>query len=212
MRQCTPRYTVLIVGTLLVLVLNSCHKTNEDTASTKQYATLGNLQTAYSAEIRHYRWYTRFIQQAKTERLIYVADLFKAAARSEQIHADNHARQIRSLGGEPIEPPEESVPERKTYQTLRFALRTEQFECESLYPTMIRTAEVEKLSEVVKELRQTNEVDARQQVLFHEAVQSSGNIPHVAYLICPGCGYIVTSVKTEQCPVCSAKVVQLEKI
>ncbi len=212
MKRCTPGCIVLIVGTLIVLLLSSCHKTYEDAISTKQYATLGNLQTAYTAEIRHYRWYTRFIQQAKTDRLIDVADLFKAASRSEKIHADNHAHHIRALGGEPVEPPVDSIPERKTVQTLRFSLRTELFECESLYPAIIRTAEIEKLPDIARELKQTNEVDAHQQVLFQNAVQNSGNIARVTYQVCPGCGYIVTSVKTEQCPVCSTKKEQFEKI
>ncbi len=212
MKECTSQYTVWIVGTLLLVVLTCCQKKNEDTDSTKTYATLGNLQAAYAAEVRHTRWYAHFTQQAQSERLTYVAELFKAASRSEKIHAEVLARRIEQLGAHPLEPPVDSMPPRKTSQTIRFAFRTEQFECESLYPEMVRAAEIEKLPVVSVALKQTKDADARQLALFQNAVQTSGNISPTKYLICPGCGYIVTSVKTDQCPVCSTKNEQFEKI
>jgi rubrerythrin len=212
MKQCTLSLKMLVAGLFSVLVLVSCQKRSEEATSTKKYATLENLQTAYAAESRRCRWYTRFVQQAQKDRLINAAALFKAIARSEKIHADNHAHQIHVLGGEPNEVPIDSIPIGVTRQTLKLALSAETFECESLYPVMVRTAENEKLPDVVRQFKQTKEADARHKELFQNAVQYSGNIPQMTYWVCPECGYIVTSVKTDQCPTCSTKKDKFEKI
>jgi rubrerythrin len=203
MRGCKASSRMLVVGMLVVLTLISCFKKTEDATSTKKYATLANPQTAYAAEVRHFRWYTRFIQQAKEDRLVNAAALFNAVAQSEQTNASNQAREIRTMGSDPKEERVDSVPLGVTRHLLKLALSSDQFECESLYPMMIQTVEVEKLAEVAKEFARTKHADACQWKLFTDAVTNSGNIPPAQYRVCSSCGFVVTSDTTEQCPICS---------
>lgn len=205
-----PRLMLLVAG--LILSCSCCNRKPEEAVSTLKYVTLDNLQKAYAAEMRRYRWYARFSQQAEHDRFFNVATLFKAISRSEKIHTENHANLIRAMGAEPKEQPIDSLPASETLQRLKFALNTESFEYESLYPAMTRTAEREKLPEAVRQFTQTRAADARHRLLFREAIDYAGKIPRTTYLVCPGCGYIVTSVKTDQCPICSTKNDKFEKI
>lgn len=212
MKQCTESINMVVVGMFVILVLSSCQKKTEDARSTKKYATLENLQTAYKAEIRQCRWYTRFSHQAQEDRHTNVISLFKATARLEKIHADNDASQIRAMSAEPRVPLNDSISPGVTHQALKLTLSTERFECESLYPIMIQTAEAEKLHEIARQFSQTKNVDSPHKELFKEAVDFSGNISRVNNRVCPVCGYIVTSVTTGLCPICSTSNEKFEKI
>ncbi len=212
MRGCKASSTLLLAGMFAVLTLVSCQKRTEDATSTKKYATLANLQTAYAAEVKHHRWYIRFIQQANEDRLVNVAALFKAVAQSEQIHANNQAKLIRLLGSEPREEALDSIPLGVTRQLLKLAISSEQFECESFYPMLIQTAQAEKLTEVAKELEQTRKSDACHWELFKDAIKDAGIVTQVQYALCPACGYVATSKATEFCPICSMRKENFEKI
>jgi rubrerythrin len=205
MKHCTRFITQLVVGIVIIVLGGSCQKKSDDAGSAKSLVTTQNLQTSYGSAKKRALWYSRFVQAADKEKLTNVALLFKAIARSEEVHAANHAVLLRSRGIEPIEQPIDSVPLGVTRQSLKMGLSMESFECESLYPSMIRTAEIEKWPEVATQFRQTKEADARHAELLKQASDYAGNISRVTYYICPGCGYIVTSEKTELCPICSTK-------
>lgn len=205
MKHCIRFSTLLVVGILVIIVVDACQKKPGDTASLKSLVTTENLQTAYGSSKKRALWYSRFVQTADKEKLTNVALLFKAVARSEEVHAANHAMLLRSRGIEPKEQPIDSVPVGVTRQSLKMALSTESFECESLYPRMIRTAEVERWPEAATQFRQTKDADARHAELLKQASDYAGNISRATYYICPGCGYIVTSEETEHCPICSTK-------
>ena len=83
--------------------------------------------------------YKAFARKAEVERLPGAASLFRAAARAEQIHANNHARVIRHLGGEakaPIHP----VHVQSTLKNLKAALSGVLREIDSLYPAFLNEA------------------------------------------------------------------------
>ena len=73
------------------------------------YITYENLQTAYSKSIRHRYMYTLFVKQAEKERQKQIANLYRAIARSEDIHAKNHAQLLKSKGIQMQEPPIDSL-------------------------------------------------------------------------------------------------------
>src|SRR4051812_21356959 len=89
--------------------------------------TLQHLQTAYDGESNARIRYRLFAVQANIDGYRDVASLFRAAARAEQIHAENHARVIRSMGADPkciISP----VDVRETAANLREAIKGEEHE------------------------------------------------------------------------------------
>ena len=62
--------------------------------------TIQNLLSAFEGESNAHAKYTAFAVKADADGLHGAASLFRAAARAEQIHATNHARVIKQLGGE----------------------------------------------------------------------------------------------------------------
>ena len=62
--------------------------------------TLENLPAAFQGESNAAAKYTAFAIKADADGWRGAASLFRAAARAEQIHAINHARGIKQLGGE----------------------------------------------------------------------------------------------------------------
>lgn len=194
----------------IVLVLSGCKK--EEPAPVTQKVTVDNLQTAYGAALKRVTWYSRFIAKAEKERLPNVANLFRAVVRSEQIRMANHAKLLKSFGVDPQPPVIDSIAVGTTVQALKMASSTEAIQAESMYPNLLRTAILEEVADAVDQFKQGRDVDTRHNELFKEAEGRMGNIPKVKYLICPQCGYILTSEKTEECPVCHTKNDKFEKI
>jgi len=189
-----------------------CQKNKEESKEMRKAVTLENLQTAYAKSVKYARMYTLFSKRAEKDRLLNVANLYRAVSRSEQIHADLHGALLRKNGVEPVAPQEEAVPVGTTLQTLKLSISSEEIEFGSMYPNLLHTAELEKDSAAVAQFRATMEVDSQHGKLLREAFERSGRIPKVRYFVCPGCGYILTSEKTEECPVCHTKKERFERI
>jgi rubrerythrin len=204
MKQCTSS-RILVVAAIFNLVLPACQKKPQSANPASARATIANLQTSYSCAKKRLLWYSRFSENAEKEHLSNVAALFKAIARSEEIHAANHANLLRMAGVEAREQPIDSIPMGVTRQSIKMALSMESFECESLYPSVLRAAEAEKWLEAATQFKQTKGADARHQTLLKQASEFSGNMARTTYYICPGCGYIATTEQTELCPICSMK-------
>src|SRR5512132_4304578 len=72
---------------------------NASSAAPEQ--SLANLQAAYNGESNAHARYLAFAKKAEEDGYAGTAALFRAAARAECIHAENHAKVIRKLGAEP---------------------------------------------------------------------------------------------------------------
>jgi rubrerythrin len=102
--------------------------------ATENESAVGNLLKAYEGELNAHARYRAYAAKAEDEGMSGAASLFRAAARAEQIHAGNHARVIRHMGGEAVA---DILPFRvkSTLENLKAALGGEQHEIDSLYPT-----------------------------------------------------------------------------
>lgn len=205
-------YSLLSAAFLLAMVFYGCQEKTPEPEKVKPTVTIENLRTAYAKEVNRQQKYARFIRQAEKDRLPGVANLYRAAARSEEIHAANHATLLRNQGVEPIPSANDSVIVGTALQTLKMAMSGERAEIESLYPNLIQTAELEQYPEAVEHFKKTRDADVRHLELFKEALDKKGRINKVQYVVCAQCGYIITSQKTETCPNCNAKKDSLEKI
>jgi rubrerythrin len=208
----TPLNASVVAAFLLSTVLYGCQEKTPEPEKVKPTVTIENLHTAYAKEVNRQQKYTRFIKRAEKDRLPGVANLYRAVARSEGIHAANHATLLRSQGVEPTPSAKDSVIIGNTLQTLKMAMSGERVEVESLYPNLIQTAELDKYPEAVEHFKKTRSADVRHLELFKEALEKKGRIKMVQYVVCARCGYIVTSQKIETCPNCGAKKDSLEKI
>ena len=196
----------------LIALLSGCQQKEPEPPKPTAVITLDNLQTAYAKSVKYQNMYSRFVKQAEKEKMKSVADLYRAAARSEEIHAAQHASLMRSRSVEPQAPVIDSITVGTTLQTLKMAVSSEEIEAESMYPNLIHTAELENFSEAVEQFKFVRDADARHNELFQEALNKAGKIPKVPYYICSKCGFIMTSNKTEECPTCHTKKDKFEKV
>ena len=88
--------------------------------------TVQNLLAAFEGESNAHAKYTAFAVKADADGLHGAASLFRAAARAEQIHAANHARVIKQLGGE-AKCDIHAVEVKATLENLKAALGGEQY-------------------------------------------------------------------------------------
>jgi rubrerythrin len=98
--------------------------------------TVTNLLIAFEEESNAHALHAAFAFQADPEGLHGVDGLFRATAFAEQIHANNHARVIRRLGGEAIVEIH-AAEVRSTLENLKQALEGEVYEIDSIYPDFL---------------------------------------------------------------------------
>ena len=173
--------------------------------SIEHEVTIRNLQAAYEGESNAHAKYSSFAVKADGEGLHGAASLFRAAARAEQIHAENHARVIRQLGAEPtatIQP----VKVRSTLENLNEARAGERYEIDSMYPEFIREAKGHDNTAAVRTFMWAMEAEKTHARLFSEAVavlDSGWLIAARNFYVCSACGYTSETPESERCPTCN---------
>ncbi len=163
--------------------------------------TLATLETAYNGESNAQARYLAFAKKAEADGLAPVASLFRAAARAEEIHAANHAKVMRALGGVPtaqIEEPKVGA----TKENLDAAIKGESYERDTMYPDFIKTARSEGQKGALESFNYAKSAEAEHARLYTE---SSGKLDQmkgaqVKYYVCTVCGYTTTKIDFEKCP------------
>ena len=165
--------------------------------------TLANLQEAFNGESNAHARYLAFAEKADAEGYAKVASIFRAAARAESIHADNHAKVIRALGAEPRA--DVVAPTVKTTaENLQAAIDGESYERDTMYPEFIGAARSEGVKDALKSFNFAVEAEAGHARLYADALKaldSMGGAPLTLY-VCPSCGRTVLALDGEKCPVC----------
>lgn len=166
--------------------------------------TLANLQAAFNGESNAHAKYLLFAERADTEGYGAVASLFRAAAHAEQIHANNHAKVIRSMGAEPqatIESPEVGT----TADNLAAAIKGETYERDTMYPEFLATARAEGNRDALQTFNYAKTAEAEHAKYYAEALANLDSLAGsdaVTYWVCSVCGYTTTKVDFTKCPSC----------
>jgi rubrerythrin len=204
--------SVLLLSLVVILLILPCgcgKKADEHPTPT---VTLTNLQSAYAKELTYREMYLRFAERATKEHLDGAARLYRALARSEAIHASNHAVLIRSLGAAPVEPLIQPVVVGTTMQTLKLALSTEAIEAGSFYPNLIKTAQAEHAAEAVRQFTAVMNADMHHADLLSKAFRENGRVTEKHFLICPMCGFVTTVEAAKDCAGCGVPKANFEVI
>jgi rubrerythrin len=164
--------------------------------------TLINLQAAYNGESNAHVAYLKFADKADQQGFAGVASLFRAAARAEQIHAENHARVIRQLGSTPeakIELPEI----RNTALNLKHAVSGEEYERDVMYPDFITEAKASGNRAALRTFEYALAAEAEHAKLYSEALKHL-NTPtaKIDYYVCIVCGFTTPDGNFARCEVC----------
>src|ERR1700686_4009554 len=117
--------------------------------SVENQVNVNSLLAAFEGESNANAKYTEFARRADADGLHGVASLFRAAARAEQIHANNHSRTIRQLGGEAVAT-YHPIEVKSTLENLKAALNGEQHEIDVMYPEFLKEAEAHNNSAAIR--------------------------------------------------------------
>ncbi|HEV2485071.1 MAG TPA: rubrerythrin family protein [Terracidiphilus sp.] len=172
--------------------------------------TIQNLLAAFEGESNAHAKYIAFAVKADRDGFLGAASLFRAAGRAEQIHATNHARVIKQLGGEAkciIHP----VEVKTTIENLRTALSGEQHEIDVMYPEFLAEAMDHGNTPAIRTFTGALEAEKTHARLYGEAIAllQGGKLDSWIsstreFYVCPVCGYTSeTEEEHERCPVCN---------
>lgn len=209
----SPHRLALIASSVFVLLAvlpSGCRQQEE--IERRPLVTPENIQTAYNRAARLAYTYDLFAKKAEKEYYQNVARLYRAAAKSEAVHAAIHLEQMKTMGVTPKEFTPGKVVVGSTMQTLRMALSDEKIESESMYPNLIATAEGEHLLELAAQFRRFQRADEQQTKLLNEAVEKDGGISRVPFFVCPKCGGFIMTAKNTGCAQCGVKPEEMIKI
>jgi len=153
-----------------------------------------NLQAAFAGESQANRTYLAFAKKAEADGHAGVAQLFRAAAAAETVHAHNHLNVLGKV--------------KSTLENLQEAYNGEHHEFTEMYPEFIETSKKEGNNDAFQTFHYANEVEKVHGALYQKAIDSikSGqDIPQQDYYVCPRCGFTAEGAAPDKCPVCGAE-------
>ena len=156
--------------------------------------TQENLKQAFAGESQANRTYLAFASRAEKDGFPQVANLFRAVAAAETVHAHAHLRAMNGVGS--------------TLDNLKEAAAGEKYEFEEMYPPMVATAEEEGDRLSLMSMRNAMEVEKVHHALFKaaiEAIEAGKDLEDLPVYVCPVCGHTVLGEPPDVCPVCKAK-------
>ena len=173
-------------------------------------ATIANLLAAYEGESNAHAKYLVFSAKADVEGWHGAASLFRAASRAEQIHAANHARVLKQLGGD-ARCEIHSVHVKSTLENLKDAMAGEQYEIDTMYPGFIAEAAATEVASAKRSFGWAMEAEKTHARLYQEAIglvekglRDSWVGTACSFYVCAACGYTsMTEEEQARCPVCN---------
>lgn len=176
--------------------------------------TLDNLQAAFNGESNAHAKYLVYAKQADKEGYAEVASLFRAAARAEEIHANNHAVVIRKMGGTPIAKIETPAP-KSTKDNLQDAINGESYERDKMYPEFLKEARAAANKDAVETFNLAKTAEAEHAKLYTQASNNLDKLKGTSgktYFVCSVCGYTTEKIDFAKCPSCFTPKEKYEKV
>ncbi len=156
-------------------------------------ATSENLQNAFAGESQANRKYLAFAKKAESDGYPMVANIFRAAAEAETVHAHAHLRAMSAV--------------KSTQENLQEAIKGESFEFQDMYPEYIKQAKQEGAKQALISFQNAMAVEQVHHSLYIEslnAVKAGKDMPQAKIFICSVCGNTVLDEPPDKCPVCGA--------
>ncbi len=162
--------------------------------------TQDNLKEAFAGESQANQKYRAFAKKAEQEGFPNIARLFRATAEAERIHAEGQLKAMDGIGS--------------TTENLQAAIDGETYEYTTMYPPMLKQAEVEahKAKRIFGYAVQAEEVHARLYTLALEAAKRGEDLTETKFYLCPICGHIEFGNPPESCPICGAKAAKFIQV
>ncbi|MBN2370098.1 MAG: rubrerythrin family protein [Vicinamibacteria bacterium] len=151
------------------------------------------LKTAFAGESQAHMKYLAFAEQAEKEGKPRIANLFRAVAYAEQVHAFNHLRALARIG--------------KTADNLMTAKEGEDFEALEMYPAYLAVAEMQEETHAQRSFGYALDAEKIHSELYAaavSAVEAGSDCAAGKIWVCPICGWTTTEELPDRCPVCQA--------
>jgi rubrerythrin len=155
---------------------------------TKQF-----LHSAFAGESMAHMKYTIFAEEAEKKGLIRLANLFKAIAYAEYVHARNHYRELGLI--------------QEMINNIQQCIEGETYEIEEMYPVYNNTALFQNEKGAERSTRfawSAEKIHAEMYKKAKENLEKNEDYPAEKIYICPVCGHTVEGEPPEKCPVCGA--------
>lgn len=174
--------------------------------------TLDNLNAAFQGESNAAHRYEAFAKQAQADGNAYVARLFRAAAKAETIHLENHKQAILALGGKINDFKLDEVKVGTTAENLQAAIKGESYERDTMYPEFLALAKSDKAKQAVRTFVYAQKAEAEHARLYQAALDNLGKQADMPFYVCKVCGYTTTTLPAKNCPSCREPVSNYERV
>ncbi len=145
---------------------------------------------AYGGEAKAALRLKIFADKADEEGYSQMAKLFRAIARSEEIHGERNLRQLKEI--------------KSTEENLQESFESETQVADVIYDEFIKEATEAGNQSAVLVFSQARDVEEVHAKLYKEAMNHMMEERETRYFICKVCGYISDGILPDSCPVCSA--------
>ncbi len=188
---------IAMVMLLQSFTINSSKKENEEAISlaSKEVSASAlnfeNMKAAFKGETTASAKYAAYSKKAEEEGYHQIALLFKAASKSEKVHANNHKAVL--LNGKQEVP--ELAPDfmvKSTKENLKDAIAGESYEITTMYPDFIMNANKAGNQFSLMSLNYAYKTEQKHKPLYEKALAAleSNNVKSLpsVYYVCPTCG------------------------
>jgi len=167
--------------------------------------TAANLRSAFGGESMAHMRYLVWGADAEKQGFANVARLFEAVAFAEQVHAQGHFQELRTVAGEFLVPAGAGFGMGSVLDHLTWAKHGEDYEVDEMYPAFQAVAELQGEKGALRAIRFALEAEKCHSELFGKAaaiVAEGDDFPDVTLQVCPVCGHTREGDAPEKCPVC----------
>ena len=166
------------------------------------------LRSAYGGESMAHMRYIAWGQLAEKEGFPNIGRLFKAISYAEQVHANNHFRELAGQSGDSTVAAGAVFGTATLPDNLQGAINGELHEVEQMYPVYLETARFQGEKGAERSFHYALEAEKLHAVLFQnakEAARGGKDLEFETVNICPVCGHTVLDNIPDHCPICGAK-------
>ena len=198
------RFMLMIGAALLAAVIPAQAKVSQQ--------TLDNLNAAFQGESNAAHRYQAFAKKADAEGHVQAARLFRAAAKAESIHKENHKQAILALGGKIKDFKLDELKVGTTTENLQAAIKGESYERDTMYPDFLKQAKADAAKEAARTFLYAEKAEGEHAKLYQEALDNLGLKQDAPIYVCKVCGYTTAKLPERNCPSCRDSVSEYEKI
>jgi len=167
--------------------------------------TADNLKTAHQASLDAKARYEAFAAKAGEEDYKSVAALWRAAAKSEDIHIAKYASVLKGLGVE-TKAEAAKAEAKTTKENLEAAIKEKTANKDTLLPGYIKQAETDKQKSAVMFFKGAAAADGEYLKFLGQAKDNldGWKAGDKEFQVCTVCSYVMTDPVPKQCPICQA--------